>query len=916
MRMALVLYIQLYILIAPLHASANTDVLQVSSLEQTSISLHGSLYQAEGGAVSSSKPFQVPNESAFQPSVATIASPADRQIWYRFKLHNDLEFPSYAYLRIPNVILGDMYVVAKGASGLQKVALGTSIPEAGWPEITGQYIVPIMLQSDEVRSVYFYLDSQSTIPFQPMLGSYKAILSDYRSDNISKYVVAGFIAALIFYSVFAMAISGIINIYRYYLYHACLLFIFVLYSNNWLLLYLKDWPWVYGMIYSTVLSLETIMQLIFIRVFFQTWLVSPRWDRVIQLLFIVYSLIFVMGFVAEPAVMIDLMSLVSLVVLIIQSIMAVNFWYRRFPSSHFICSAFLVYFASVIVSIAAFYGLMPINSWTRDAFQIGICLQLLLFALAVANQTRIYRDRETASRIEADNAKKESAAKTNFLTHMSHELRTPLNGVIGMAQLLEKTEQNEQQRFYSNTIVTSGHLLLTLINNILDYNKINTGKLVLESRPFDFDQALSDCVDVFLPTTLDKNIPVFVYIQPDVPVFQVGDEYRIKQILVNLIGNALKFTEKGKVEIYVSHPVSESGQKNMQIRIVDTGIGMDRDSLTTIFDEFRQEDTTTTRRFGGSGLGLSIIKGIVQNMGGEISVSSKKGAGSCFAVLLPVQVDDARERHRADTLNKINGRKILLVTDDEYVQEMLSTPLVYWGGELIIEPDRYSAKDIAFKVENSIDCIVIHIRKNEEYLPVVDDYQSLNIPVLLLYMHSLLPADYKLSKNISSTQLPKSLYGILIDIVRCISGHQETSISQNSANGMELSELKVLLVEDNRVNQAVAKGFLNCWNITPDIADNGKQAVELFRKNHYSLILMDCEMPVMDGYEAASLIREMESPEAPVTIVALTAHALSQEHQHCLDAGMDSVITKPLSLEQLKKIIQEFLYARTGASEQ
>lgn len=885
---------------------ARSDALPVSSLSNHGpVSLNPYLSRA---AVDPLYPERTPAAHTFSVGpVQRSIGPSQAEYWYRFSFYNDLDGAQDVYLNLPHIRQGKIYV----HSGERSWYFGTGIENAQWPKAVGSYVIPFRIDAGQSLSVEFYVHSISTVPFQPMLGLGTDVMGDLSSEKHKNFVAAGFLLALLLYAGVAIIISGPVAEYRYYFYYATALFLFMIYTNGWLLEPLLAYPKVYEALYSLIVPIGTIFQIMFIRNFFTTWKRAPRWDLVLRCVSGIYALIIVLGLVLGVAVVVRLLALLTFPLIFGLFSMSLNFYLRKFESSEFFAVAFISYSIMLGISITAYYGVIPLNTYTREAYQFGICLQLLFFMLAIANQVRVYREREIRLRSDAEEARAESIAKTSFLTHMSHELRTPLNGVIGMAQLLEETKQTEQQRFYSGIIIKSGNLLLSLINDVLDYSKISADKLILESSPFDFNQALADCIEVFIPTMMDKGIPVYLNITPDCPSCLIGDEHRVKQILINLVANSLKFTEEGRVDVRINLGRNAEGDALIMMEVKDTGIGIDDETLQKIFGEFIQEDVSTTRRFGGSGLGLSIIKAIVEQMGGSITANSTKNVGSSFNVSIPILIDEAAEKNRKANLQRLAGRTIYVDSANDYHSNLIFTHVSHWGGTAVLFSSLKQLK-ASLNTQNatpSPDCIVAYTQPDTNFSDAVERYHDIDIPVLILHTTAPNNRFESLPSHIDSLQLPVELQTLLTTIIQRTEGLSITSDHHDKLRGLDCSDWRVLLVEDNEVNRAVAIGILKRWNITPDIAFNGVEALELHRKNPYPLVFMDCEMPLMDGYQAAQAIRELEKPGLMrCKIVALTAHALQQEKDKCLAAGMDVVITKPLTLKQIELFMQSYSY--------
>jgi two-component system, sensor histidine kinase RetS len=505
--------------------------------------------------------------------------------------------------------------------------------------------------------------------------------------------------------------------------------------------------------------------------------------------------------------------------------------------------------------------------------------------------------------IEKNAAVIESKAKSDFLATMSHELRTPLNGVIGMGELLHQTEQTPLQHHYSDVIVSSGNVLLTLINDILDLTKINDGKLVFEKKPFQLDKMLPECTSSFIPEMLKQRTHLNATITADTPFCLIGDEYRLRQILFNLLSNAMKFTESGDVRVIASaRPTDDRATINLIFEVIDTGIGIEKGALDHIFDPFSQADASTTRRFGGTGLGLAITKAIVEQLNGAITAQSTPGHGSSFTVKLPMQVNLGAEGERKQKLAKLRGKRILAIQDTEHVFDNIDLHIKNWGVTIDIVVGMEQARSQLRTTPTDYDMMIAYFMNGSEQQ--LEALQSLGKPLVIFY-HAPLDSDHItwiaktlfLSIPVSVGKLADTFLELLAaDITRC-------SPKKSLLLPPEISSKSVLVVEDNLTNQMVVKGMLKHLGMTPDIANNGQEAVEMATARVYDVILMDCEMPVMDGFKASRVIMNNSQQPKPY-IAALTAHALQDNADECKNAGIQCVLHKPITVNRLKELFE------------
>jgi two-component system, sensor histidine kinase and response regulator len=537
------------------------------------------------------------------------------------------------------------------------------------------------------------------------------------------------------------------------------------------------------------------------------------------------------------------------------------------------------------------------------------------------------RKRGESALIDArQNAERANLAKSQFLAIMSHEIRTPLNGVIGMANLLASTPLNDRQAHLVDSLARSGRTLLALINDILDFSRIEARELVLFEAPFEIREVIAEVTDLFAEQGSTKNLELVYSVSEEVPAQLLGDSVRLRQVLINLVGNAMKFTEQGEVVVEVSVAEQNGDDVVLSFAVQDTGIGIAPDKLDQVFEPFRQADASMTRSHGGTGLGLAITKHLVELMGGTIAVQSQLGRGSRFEFKahfsqVPRPAKAAEERRRI-----ARPLRTLLVDANATSARVLRDYLTRWGMAPVVvdtAPKAAAKWKAALAAHKEFDAAIIDVKglgaagiELARTIGATEDGKGAKL-VLLVGMNDL-ASNYEIEKLAAFAILtkparPSALFDCFASIAAGAAGNGVPSpVTRRNVRAVTPSfNARILVVEDNAVNQEVAAGILEEMDCRVVTAANGKSAVEHFQSEAFDLILMDCEMPVLDGFAATKRIREIEAERSAsgdaaghTPVIALTAHALAEIRQKCLHVGMDDFLVKPFDEVQIGEMLR------------
>lgn len=837
--------------------------------------------------------------------------------WFRLKLDNRSGETIRGFLEVDYALLDDIRLYSADSDGrLLEQRTGDLQPFAERPVEVRNFWFPLTLDAGQ-HVLLVRVQSSSTL-FVPMhLSTVGAGAAIHEARNLWLGMFYGAFMAMLLYNLF-LYLSLREPAYFWYLLFGGVVILFSLAFDGTLYRLLPSQTWLQSIAIYLSIFLHCLIALQFSRHFLRTFERFPRLDACMRA-----TMLLLVGCLASGPVLgvqgwgwlsSISVSLISLGLLLV----GLYTWGRGQRLSAYYTLAWSALLAASILAALASLGLDLFGIYGSNIIKIGVLIEMLALSLGLADRINLLEEEGSRSRQDAERADLENQAKSRFLARMSHEIRTPLNGVLGTLQLLARTPLDRNQRLYVDTIGGSGDALMKVINDILDYARIEAGNLSLESIDFDLEELLCSTLSLFRAQAAEKNLMLHMSLAPDVPRCIHGDPTRLRQVLTNLLSNGIKFTPQGHVGLEVCLRARPDGTRCLLFVVSDSGIGIDEQAQQQLFHSFAQGDSSTTRRYGGSGLGLAISKELVERMGGGIAVQSSVGEGSRFSFDMPLQAvaseDELSEllKHKTALLCSLDGRAL----------ESLGQSLLRWGMrvERCQDPERLQESYESFasppllvlmnpwpgSPKAALDRLLAQLESAPRVLLICPENQ--------LATQGLLQSQHTVWMD--QPLFISDLRNALGELYRT-PGNVAASVPQPQAEQDSSSNPCLLVAEDNPVNQLVVKGFLQRRGYRLRLVTNGREALEEYQRtpHAYQLILMDCEMPEMDGYEATRCIRRFEAEQglAPLPIVALTAHILAEHRQLGLAAGMNDFLGKPLDCQQLYATLDRYLRAGQDA---
>lgn len=903
------------LLLSPIFAhTALADDNQLNLTDANSYALlpHLESLQPQADKVMSFK--DVLDSQEFLPFPGGSIPVINQDIWYRFTLNNPAPEDSRWILDFAETLFDDIefYYQQDGEWLSYRTGL---LHDLSTRAINSLFVAfPLEAEAGSIKTFYFRIKT----PHYPMIYPSLYAASDY-ATLITLHVGLSLVFIGILLGITLVITSTIIalkgnNGLLLFAFSIVAMLLIVAYINGIIYEFMPGAPGLHRALYPYLAVGANIFLLLFVRELFNLKNRRPALDRFLCLyllaaLFVPLIHIFD-GFLSLPA----LSNMISFLTIFILFMMGFEAYMARLPSAFFYLIALLLYLLPTAYSIVGARGLLPYDIWGRHAYELGVLFLGVFISLSIRETLREkikLKDESKNHNLVVDTRDK---MKSEFLAAISHEIRTPINGVLGMAQLLHKTQQNETQKYYTDTIINSGQTLLTVINDILDLSKSDAGKLSLEVESVNLGGMIVNISNKFNSNLKGDAIRYHYAIDASVPNFVITDPVRLEQIVSNLLTNAAKFTEQGKIEFTVSLVSGEDDSKQAVVRftVTDTGVGIPLRMQELIFDPYTQDRDSTIKNnpFHSTGLGLTICKRLVELMKGEIFLESAIGIGSKFWFDIPLTIDNPKQAmYRSDQWS-LAGFHIGIVNMPRRHIENLSIHFRHYG----INVTSLTTVEQAAVIDPPIDVLILFVlsrRQLQEDVEITAQCGKYKVIALLepgLEEPSVDSIDGSLVTYLRVPAGVDLFFQALFDVL-LIRGNPETSgaIDEASSPNDVKQSLNILVIEDNAVNQKVAQAMLESLGCSVLLANNGLQGLEMY-KQHAStlhLVLMDCEMPIMDGFESTLNIRKYESEThlSKVPIIALTAHALPVNKELCLKSGMDSVLTKPIKLIHLEQAI-------------
>ncbi len=858
-------------------------------------------------------------ELTFQTIQNTILNfdVANTPIWLKITIENPLVISKELVIQIEYAWISHLELYKKVNGAIQLTTTGVDYPNATKPIESRSYTFPIDLQAKSEQTFYIKVTNRYLTRMPISVSTKKTFIHNERIINIISGVYYGLMIAMFIYNLFLFITTKDIA----YFFYIGSIFFSVSYQAAHGAIYSIVFPAAIWWNQNAIL-ISAPMILVFMiqfgRSFLHTKSRLPKFDRfmvvtlIISAIFMAFSLT-PYGALAQKAI--ALFALATILSQLTAGILVYRQGYK--PAIYYILaySAFVSFSTIVPASVLGIIPYSPFVAWT---YQIGSGLETMLLSLALADRINTLKREKFESLKKVTEATAKSEAKSDFLAKMSHEIRTPMNGVLGMTMLLNATKLNSTQKYYTKTIQNSGKALLNVINDILDLSKIEAKKIALEKITFKLSDIIDECASIFTSTAFEKNILFFCNTKPNTPNSLIGDPARLRQIILNLLSNAFKFTDKGVITLTIDIKSNHTDKTVLLFTVQDSGIGIDPIVKKQLFQSFTQADSSITRRYGGTGLGLTIAKQLTELMQGEIGIESIPNHGSKFWFTAHFLKDKAPKKSLKNTLEHTH---LTLMTHSLPLKNFISEHARYWGMEMMQTLDFSKSTPLLFPADTKEKTLIlIDMDSTPIENELLEDLIEKNSHVKLLLLTKQHDIQHLgLSKKMQSylTQTPTTSHQ-LYQIVQSLIAKSKLTKSFNQLSDhypAYFKQLSILIAEDNPVNQIVIQGMLRKLHVNSTVVENGQQALEIFQQQkNYDLVFMDCEMPIMDGYTATKKIREFEKNHSKhaTPIIALSAHAMQEHREKSMTSGMDDHLSKPIDIEELIETIKKWISNRSN----